>query len=862
VWVAALASAAIITACAPGAGDYISPNAEDYLDAALRTRVEELKRVVEREPTTANNYSERLDTLWDWANAFALAGGVLPMRLPVLVATLGISVSDGNEPDPGFLQELDRYIAELAIKDERPDALGTISFAPAEPIVAGTWQTVEQIWTAGTVPMVPNGAVLVGRQPMTDHGFLQNRDPAADNYVSIRCSRPGASFERDEPPVGRARGRRRAAAATALLFRLRGESLQTGDTVTVTFGDTSGGSRGLAMQTGSSDRLKLPLSLDLDGSGNFLTPALPGLEVVGAEVHSVRGVVPSVVTPGEPFELAVRSQDRYSNRATGALPEYGVLLNGAPLARIESAREAITVLKDLTIHEPGVYRFDIRSTDGAISTTSNPVWVRENPPLRIYWGETHGHTDFAEGQGSPERYFRYGRDDARLDFLTLSEHDFYMDASEWRTLQSLTRRANREGRLVALLGYEWTVIRLRGGHHNVLFRSADRDLVGIHRANTLPELYRILAEENKPEDVVVIPHAHQAADWTRSDPGLERLAEVSSMHGSFEWFGNAYLKNGFEVGFIGASDDHRARPGYAPPNPRAPLAQRGGLAAVLAPTRTPDAIFDALRKRSAYATSGQRIILDVELNGSPMGTRQEHTEERQITCRVMGTSPIDHIDVVKNGEVVFSRRFMTAPMRSHAWLLVGFESSSEVLGGGLDNPRGYRIWQGTVRVEGARVVSVSAPGFENSYSELAGIDPDNPALIRFRTETRGRTDTMLVELEGASPDTSLSFDLAPSREYGARPPLVRQPAGLPGTEVRMRLSDLVDGRLAHELEVDAHTDRITLQVVDPESALDRDFSWADLGPGKPGDYYYLRVTQLDGGRAWSSPFWVGEKEQN
>jgi hypothetical protein len=281
-WIAALAIAAIITACTPRAGDHLYPGRGDYLDVALRSRVEGLKRAVAQEPTTAANFSGRVNTLWNWANAYALAGGVLPMRLPVLVATLGISVSDGAEPDPRFLGELDRYIAELALKDERPSALGTIAFASSEPVAAGTWQTVEEIWTVGTVPMVPGGAVQVGRQPMTDHGLCQNEDPAGDNYVSIRCSRPGARFGEEGSPVGRARGRRRAAAATTLVFRLEGATLQTGDTVTVTFGDTSGGSRGLAMQTGSSDRLKLPLYLDLDGSGNFLTPALPGLEVVGA----------------------------------------------------------------------------------------------------------------------------------------------------------------------------------------------------------------------------------------------------------------------------------------------------------------------------------------------------------------------------------------------------------------------------------------------------------------------------------------------------------------------------------------------------------------------------------------------------
>jgi hypothetical protein len=858
MWIVPAVVTSMLAGCAPGAGDYVSPRVDDPMDGALRGRVEELKRALARGPTTADNFAERADVLWDWANAYALDGGVLPMRLPTLVATLGMSVTDGSEPNPAFLEELDRYIEELTIKDERPDALGRVEFASSEPVVAGTWSTVEQIWTVGSMPVQPGAAVQVGRQPMTDHGLLQNQDSARDNFVSVRASRARARFERSEPPVRGARGRRRAAATLA--FRLEGAALETGDTVTVTFGDTSGGSRGFKMQTGSSDRLKLPLYLDLEGTGNFLTPVLPGLVVVGGAVHSVRTVVPSVVAVGEVFELAVRSQDRFHNRATGAIPAYQVLLNGQPFASIEGGDDAISVLKDLAIDEPGVYRFTVRTEDGSIRAESNPIWVHDHPAYRIYWGETHGHTDFAEGQGSPERYFRYGRDDARLDFLTLPEHDFYMDASEWRTLQRLTRSYHEEGRFVTFLGYEWTVIRLRGGHHNVLFRNPNRDLVGIHLANTLPELYRLLAEENEPDDVVVIPHAHQAADWTRSDPELERLVEIYSMHGSFEWFGNFYLRNGFEVGFISASDDHRSRPGLAPSNPRAPLAQLGGLAAVIAPSKTADAIFDAMRGLSAYATSGQRIILDADLNGARMGTRQENADERQITCRVMGTSPIDHIDVVKNGEVVFSRHYATAPLDSHTRVLVGFESSSEVFGDGLDNPRGYRIWQGSVTVEGARVVDVEALGFENSYSETVEVDQKDTDLIRFRTETRGRRDTMLVELEEVSSDTVLGFHLEPSREYGARPPLVRSAADLPGADFRLRLSDLVKGRLDHALTVDAHTDRVTLQVVDPEGAMDREFSYADLGPHTPGDYYYLRVTQLDGGRAWSSPFWVGGRE--
>jgi hypothetical protein len=842
--------AVLAVACAPGP--------RDYMDEQLRSQVEALKVAATLEPTSMENLAERLDVLWQWANAYAVSGGALPVHVPFAAGILGESVTDGTEPDPWILSEFDKFIEELAVKDGKPDVMGTIEFESTMPVVVGSWQTFEQTWTVGSMPMQPGGAVLLGRQLQANQGLYQFDNPEADHYVSIRSSNSDAVFEKTTVPLRGLHGGFRASAEMPA-FRLQGTTLEPGDTLTVTIGDTSGGSRGLRIQTDSTDRLMFPLYLDLEGNGNFFTPVWPGVEVIGAEVLSVRGVAPSVVTPGESFELALRSEDRYFNRASGRIPAYAVLLDGQPFARIEAGTEAIAVLEDLAIDEPGVYRFTITTEDGSIIGQSNPVWVREDPPHRIFWGETHGHTDFAEGQGSPEQYFTYGRDDARLDFFTLSEHDIMMDDGEWKTLQELVTTHTEEGRLITYLGYEWTVERDRGGHHNVLFRTPDRHRVGVQRANRLPELYRILAEENQPEDVIIIPHAHQAGDWNLNDPELEKVVEIYSMHGSFEWFGNFYLRSGFEIGFIAASDDHRAKGGYAQGRSRAPLAQFGGLAAVMAPAKTVDGIFDAIRGLSAYATSGQRIILAADLNGSRMGTRLENAAERQITCNVMGTSPIDHIDVIKNGEVVFSRHYITAPLESNARVLVGFESSSEVFGEVRDNPRGYRIWEGTLKVNGAKVINVSAPGFENVYTDRVERIPDDPNLIRFRTETRGRSDTMLVELEGASAATTFSVHLEPTTEYGAAPTLVRPPADLPAADLRLRLSRLVDGRLEHEFEVAEHTDRITLQVVDPDGALDQEFSYTDLGPTAPGDYYYVRVTQLDGGRAWSSPFWVDEK---
>jgi hypothetical protein len=192
---------------------------------------------------------------------------------------------------------------------------------------------------------------------------------------------------------------------------------------------------------------------------------------------------------------------------------------------------------------------------------------------------------------------------------------------------------------------------------------------------------------------------------------------------------------------------------------------------------------------------------------------------------------------------------------------VGFESSSDVLGK-RDNPRPYRVWQGTIEVEGARVVQVRSTGLDNLYNERAEIDAAAPARVSFHVETRGRRDTLLLEIDGASASTVLTVRLEASREYGASPVLVRRAAELPAADVRFPMSELQDGRLERELAVGEHVDTVRVQVVDLEGPLDQSVSFTDMDASRSGDYYYVRVTQIDGGRAWSSPFWVGGRAAN
>lgn len=828
----------------------------------LRLRVEKLIAEIERETTSAQNIFRRTDTLWDWANHFALDGGVLPADLPLTVALVRFAEADGGEVDlpPAIdlglelhLERFDEYVRELALKESDPQAVGELRMATPGPLSAGSAATVEQRYIVGSRGLAAGGGFLVGKSGTGNETRPQNLDPAADNFVSVRSSNPAARFEAVQVEWNGVHshvpGKRPLPG-----FRLGGAALEPGEVVTFTYGGDPSRFRAPAF---SSDQLLLPVYVDIDGSGTYLTPALPGIEIVGeADVHGVRILAPSVVGVDEPFAITVRSEDHAINRASGAIPAYEVLLGSAAVATIEATHSALSVVEGLSIKTPGVHRLEVRSSDGRLRATSNPIRVERAPLLRIFWGDTHGHTELAEGTGSARAFFEYASRDARLDFATLSEHDIWMDDREWLDLQELTSEFTEEGRFVGIVGYEWTAFRNRGGHHNVFFRDPGSRRVPVQEATKLPDLYRELHALYDPDEVLVIPHAHRAADWARSDPQLEKLVELYSVHGSFEWFANRYLQSGFELGFVAASDDHHAKPGLAPA-PLSSVSQPGGLAAVVAPDLSATSLFSALRNLSSYATSGQRILLEATINGAAMGTRQEAAERREIRVATSGTSPIDSIDVVRNGEIILSKRYLAVPLSSRCRLQISLESSSEVFGEQVDNPRGYRLWEGTLEVEGARVVSIEAAGVDNPLrDQVTPLDSGSKSGARFRILTRGRADSFLVELDGADSSTVLKFHLEETTELGSAPGL-RPAARIAAADFAIRLGQLDAGRFHHELPVGPHPDRLSLQVVDPRSALDREVQFVDFDGVSDGDYYYVRVTQLDGGRAWSSPFWVG-----
>ena len=100
-------------------------------------------------------------------------------------------------------------------------------------------------------------------------------------------------------------------------------------------------------------------------------------------------------------------------------------------------------------------------------------------------------------------------------------------------------------------------------------------------------------------------------------------------------------------------------------------------------------------------------------------------------------------------------------------------------------------------------------------------------------------------------------DLAGTLERRGSGGYERTPQRLPASRHEFRLGDLGGNVDRREFSVLEHTDALSVQLIPTGAAIDQDFTYTDRDDTRPGDSYYVRVRQVDGAMAWSSPFWVG-----
>jgi hypothetical protein len=484
-------------------------------------------------------------------------------------------------------------------------------------------------------------------------------------------------------------------------------------------------------------------------------------------------------------------------------------------------------------------RITVSDDSAGLEAESNPIRIVRAPDRYApYWGEPHGQSEETVGTNTVRDYFRFARDDAGVDWCSHQGNDFQITAEHWERLGAAVEDYYAPGEFVTLLGYEWSGITAAGGDHNVHFRfPRARIRRSSHcqipdTSDALYDCYPIerLFEALRGEDALVIDHVGgRRAHPDRWDEELAPLVEIYSAWGMFEWLFEEALERGRKVGVVAGSDGHKGRPGASYPG-AATFGVYGGLTCVYAEQLTREAIWDALRARRCYATTGERIIVRAFADGHWMGEEYAAEGPVRLSVEAHGTAPIEWAQLRRGLDVIYEERPRDASALSDGHIRVAWG------GARIRGRKRASVWDGELTLSEGRIIEAAGYAFD---SPAEGITERGERHIRWRSITTGDEDGVVLEL-----DAPATARLAFNTELAA---------------FELPLAQLQSGPF--RVDAGGVRQRVTVERLPAKvGACSLSFDIEDEPPPVPAfgsaHAYHVRLKQYDGAMAWSSPIFV------
>jgi hypothetical protein len=107
------------------------------------------------------------------------------------------------------------------------------------------------------------------------------------------------------------------------------------------------------------------------------------------------------------------------------------------------------------------------------------------------------------------------------------------------------------------------------------------------------------------------------------------------------------LERGYRIAFVGSGDTHWLGPG-----------EDYGITGAYVKELTREGVFEAIRARRVYASTGARMLLDFRVNDTFMGgeTRAQTSAQAtpRITVDVQGDADLERLEIVRDHRIVYS----------------------------------------------------------------------------------------------------------------------------------------------------------------------------------------------------------------
>jgi len=698
--------------------------------------------------------------------------------------------------------------------------LGKAVIEPAGSVVAGSTVSWKLTITVGAYGIDEGGTIKVSNRFASDTETPQFDDPTASAYTSIETS-----GDANLTPSFQSKAAVRPW-MKCLVLDVKDGALSPGDTVVIRYGDTRQGSPGIRCQTFQETRHVFRVMIDPTNACLCREIAdSPVIQVVPGEPERLFAVAPSECWPGSDARLRVTGFDAWGN-PTGPIQAENIQWVGDA----DVSKDGV-----INVRESGVGRFLVEAE--GLAAESNPVRLsNEEPTMKHYWGDLHAQSDSTVGTGSEHEYFLFAKEQAHLDVAGHQANDFQQRDEDYDRLNQVIAEHHQDGEFVILHGYEWSANTPAGGDRNVfyvtgnqpMFRSSNWQIENETRFEMAHPASALFEKLKQNGQAIVGSHVGgRYADIRQYyDEDVCKLIEVVSCWGVFEWMIQDAVEKDYTFGIMCNSDGHKGRPGAEGPG-AGQFGITGGLTCMLAPTLSRAAIFEALKERQCYGTTGPRMLLDFKIGNAGMGdTLLVADDEVDVHLEAHACAAIEKIELFGGNQILQTYRppefddFASSRTYRILWR------------GARHRGRGRRLkWDGAIHAEGNDMLKLTPIAFD-SPADFARLDDPQRATIR--SSTTGDCDGVEITLAGN--EGWLRFESAQGEFAVNVAELGVKAFTVPGLD-----AGIVFEQYPESIQTRSAACYWTIKTSHDFRAI------------------YARLTQTDGHMAWASPVFLREK---
>lgn len=485
--------------------------------------------------------------------------------------------------------------------DEMNFSEGRATVAPEEEVPAGSRGSWTITYVVGGSGLSPGDAVRM----TVPTGFTapQTDNPESPGFVSVESGSLASVFRTAlEPLPGNIdMDLREEAGDQAIYLFLERGPLRPGETVQINYG--AGAGRAFASPYSGLAEFSVWISARRGGDVVFHPlAASPKIDVRPGNISGLEAIAPSSVDANTSFDVRVVARDTLGNRCRDWSGWFAVQTDASGIRvphtqRHEDATgEGVVLSVSVEGSRLDPIRLTIRDEESGIQTVTNPIMVGLPGPA---WGDLHACV--ADTDSSvPELDFELAV--GAIPTLNRNSFTFQLDSDATTSLRySLPDSGNEE-----------------------------------MLASHLLEVYSCWGNRE---------------EWggRNSDIRLDRHPSRTCQ---------AVLGDGIVAG-VAAGTNSRLGVGRDAVRAEAGRGYAGGLTAVYTKSDSQKAIFEALRERRCYATTGHRALVDFSIDDHQMGciveveaSDRQMIAERKIRAIVHGTSMIERIEVIRNNTEV------------------------------------------------------------------------------------------------------------------------------------------------------------------------------------------------------------------